>query len=98
MKYPECCYRLWNNFRDKQGYVGGFTCEKGTGYDLELVSITAETLAELARENGDGCTIDFIERLVAYDTKTIHKANKDEPLGGFFLRIAKERGYIKQDK
>ena len=73
----------------------------------ELVSITAETLAELARENGerinwdDAHDIVFVylpnENVVFWEPQKVGAnvlRNKDEPLGEFFLRVAKERGYL----
>ena len=69
--------------------------------ELVLHSISAETLSLLARENGDWIGINFREDLVSIDlhdkwmktdTETIYP---DEPLGSFFLRVAKERKYIK---
>lgn len=76
---------------------------------LKLVGITAETLAELARENGDDVRIDFSwfypSEVTVYNmdkTKDKNRNNsqsfiteEDEPLGEFLLRVAKERNYIK---
>jgi len=68
-----------------------------------IVSITAETLGELVRENNDwvelwcGCiTDDSVDTWEANFEKGEHYSQgKDEPLGSFFLRVAKEHNYIK---
>ena len=72
-----------------------------------LVSITVETLAELARENGHSIDFSFYPKETFPEDVVIRVPNmnggdthfatraKDEPLGEFFLRVAKERNYIK---
>ena len=126
-KYPECCYRIGNEF-DSQGFSFMLCCfdasEGGNAiidvasddeyiqyienfelWNAELTSITAETLAELARENGevvdwhDGYKEICIYKLgedYGYARPILQvKQGEDEPLGEFFLRVAKERKYIK---
>lgn len=107
-KYPECCYRLGNWFNSKIGerFYWRDTTDESWKEISTLVSITAETLAELARENGE--RILWSDYVGKSSRKTImvrseegevstleHQINKDEPLGEFFLRVAKERKYIK---
>jgi len=67
-------------------------------------SLSAETLAELARENLDHILIDFLNDDETKDNVFIFARNIEdirfwrkirEPLGEFFLRVAKERNYIK---
>ena len=66
-----------------------------------------ETLAELARENGHSIDFSFYPKETFPEDVVIRVPNmnggdthfatraKDEPIGEFFLRVAKERGYIK---
>ena len=104
MKYPECCYRIGNKFA--RNTEEGF--ETTTGYwiknECELIGITTETLATLARENGERMTWSDVEKRKDIHINFFHEdpnecwenfsRNKDEPLGEFFLRVAKEREYL----
>jgi len=133
MKYPECCYRIGNEFlvgnkpmvfmRDitkklclTNGcefllYTGERVAEVGLTIESEnfpeLVGITAETLAELAREKGEsirwdasndetGNIVDFYSGKGNFVEGGSRMQTKDEPLGEFFLRVAKERNYLQQ--
>ena len=108
MKYPEQCYRIGNEFAN--GFTYGTDETKDTLIRLEsssLTSITAETLAELARENGEVIVMRFKSvtcRVKVWSDEhqdtffqglDIDVKPLDESLGSFFLRVAKERVYIK---
>jgi len=91
-KYPEVVYQIGNEF---EGIV---YCEHLSileNDNRELIGITAETLAELARENGDTIVIRFGNPVYVKSELRITQQAKDEPLNQFFLRVAKERNYIK---
>ena len=111
MKYPECCYRIGNGLEwcgrlilpreCSEKYVYCFGDGKVRHEDVELVSITAETLASLASENEESITWDTYDNQIkiyrpsgdgymAYIT-----IKRGESLGKFFLRVAKECNYIK---
>jgi len=113
MKYPECCYRIGNEFTDEyhSGKFVEFNARENENFfyvqsgemlhkkRVRLTSITAETLAELARENKEW--IDFLmdsDRKFLWEVTMNNvgttKQKKDEPLGEFFLRVARERNYI----
>jgi len=92
------------NFRANDN--GGESFHQSCEELLTLVAITAETLAELARENDTEGTINFSFGFFGQDYVQILPSgvalgvdkffrDKDEPLGEFFLRVAKERKYIK---
>lgn len=63
---------------------------------LILFSITAETFAELVRDNGDAMLIRFdvggAVHVTVAGLNFYKHTNKD--LGEFFLRVAKQRKYI----
>ena len=70
---------------------------------LKLCGITAETLAELARENENtlyirfdakGFTELFVGTIAEPNGEREMAQNKDEPLGEFFLGAALERKYL----
>jgi len=119
-KYPECCYRLNGNkfscgdrtyFTSENGYwIGspnlyeyGFFCEE----EQEIVGITAETLIELGKENGDSIDISsYLYGINKGDSVVVHRENpvfmwrikneENEPiLGKFFLQVSKELKYLK---
>ena len=110
MKYPKCVYRIGNeSIRKGDNFAVdvGFQSNPDIG---ELVSITAETLAELAKENGEriyfyfdytglsetGVSLLVMKQMDIDDFEEYpFSINKDEPLGEFFLRVAKERNYLK---
>jgi len=130
MKYPECCYRIGNEFEqsDKHRMKLGELHEGNKEWTLfdqhvsfrgyheywtqrhlesaTIVSITAETLAELARENKETTLLRFKagscrarmwsdeHEETFFQGLDDNAKSVDEPLGEFFLRVAKERKYI----
>ena len=109
MKYPECCYRIGNEFISCGEKVK--SCGKSVfrvfqintlqnkETDSVLTGITAETLAELARENEETMVWDdgMEEVQIKFNPMTTqtHRKGDSDSLGEFFLRVAKERNYIK---
>ena len=108
MKYPTCCYRIENKVKRMSGvHTSILTATFGEG---ELISISAETLAELARENREDIMFDFrilkmgseynYRVTIIHDyvgTKSFVK-NDNEPFGEFLLRVAIERNYLPKEK
>lgn len=108
MKYPEACYRIGNIFKegvcvwaDEKVKIKG-RCHSMHKNEVTLEEISAETLAELGIENGEVMmwnmqpAIPFVNfyNIKDNDSLSIYQ-NKGELLGEFFLRVAKERNYIK---
>jgi len=66
----------------------------------ELTAITAETLIKLARKKGDRITIDDEHRIIHFCKNNRPQVfvvcyKEEDNLKEVFLRVAKERGYIK---
>ena len=112
MKYPEQCYRIGNEFAFESVKILSSSISKGIiwssrGFEFKeeecaLIGITAETLAESARENGYDLLVEFGAYIRVYACNHKHKlrdaeeirSRTNESLGEFFLRVAKERNYI----
>ena len=101
-KYPKAVYKSLDNvFENVAGpivQVDDKLKENGV-----LKSISAETLAELARDKGEVISITFmaggawIDVEEAKETKHYDK-KENESLGEFCLRFSKLRNYITEEK
>ena len=116
MKYPEAVYKIGNEFKwdskrrfiyeDHDGkHIYGTDEGMYKHEDVVIVGILAETLAVLARENGERINIAFQVRrkqnmyevlimLPRPEQIPVYIMKPSEPTGEFFLRVAKLRKYI----